>query len=76
MAQLFSLGHFALMKQLRSEIFAAAADKLEARSKIPGDKDDPKWLRRNARVYRKWAVKKEKAVEHKSIQKKRGITVR
>jgi hypothetical protein len=61
------------MKKLRSEIFAAAADKLEARSQIPGDKDDPKWLRRNARVFRQWAVKKEKAVEHKSIQKKRGV---
>jgi len=61
------------MKQPRSEIFAAAADELEARSQIPGDKDDPKWLRRNARVYRQWAAKKEKAVEHKSIQKKRSI---
>ena len=61
------------MKKLRSEIFAAAADKLEARSQIPGDKDDPNWLRRNARVFRKWAVKKEKAIEHKSIQKKRGV---
>jgi len=61
------------MKKLGSEIFAAAADKLEARSQIPGDKDDPKWLRRNARVFRQWAVKKEKAVEHKSLQKKRGI---
>jgi hypothetical protein len=60
------------MKQLRSEIFAAAADKLEARSKIPGDKDDPKWLQRNARVFRQWAVKKEKAIEHKSVQKKRA----
>jgi len=60
------------MKQLRSEIFAGIADKLETRSKIPGDKDDPKWLRRNARVFRQWAVKKEKAIEHKSVQKKRG----
>jgi len=61
------------MKQLRSEVLAAAAAKLEARSQIPTDKDDPKWLRRHARVYRQWAVKKEKAVEHKGIQKKRGI---
>jgi hypothetical protein len=61
------------MKQLRSEVLAAAADKLEARSKIPGDKDDPKWLKRVSRSYRRRAAKKEKAVEHKSIQKKRGI---
>jgi len=61
------------MKQLSSERLAATADKLDARSKIPGDKDDPKWLRRVARSYRQRAVKKEKAVEHKSIQKKRGM---
>ena len=61
------------MKQLRSEIFAAAADKLEARSKTLGDKDDPKWLRRIARGCRRRAVKKEKAFEHKSVQKKRGM---
>ena len=60
------------MNLLRSEIFAAAADKLEARSRITSDRDDPKWLRRHAKVYRQWAVKKEQAVEHKSIQKKRG----
>ena len=65
--------HFSLMKQLRSEIFTAAAEKLEARSKVPGDKDDPKWLRRNARVYRQLAVKKEKALLHKSLQKKPGL---
>ena len=61
------------MKQLRSEVLAATADKLEARSQIPSDTDDPKWLRRVARSCRRRAVKKEKAVEHKSIQKKRGI---
>ena len=58
------------MKTPRAEVFAAAADKLEARSKIPSDKDDPKWLRRNARVFRQWAAKKEKAVEHKQQQKR------
>ena len=52
---------------------AATADKLEARSKTPGDKDDPKWLRRIARGCRRRAVKKEKAFEHKSVQKKRGM---
>ena len=61
------------MKQLRAEIFAAAAEKLEVRSQTPGDKDDPNWLRRHARVFRKWAAKKEKAVEHKHLQKKRGM---
>ena len=60
------------MKTPRADIFAAAADKLEARSRIPSDKDDPKWLRRNARVFRQWAAKKEKAVEHKQHQKRRG----
>jgi hypothetical protein len=60
------------MKQPRSEVLAATADKLEARSQIPSDKDDPKWLKRVARSYRRRAVKKEKAFEHKSVQKKRG----
>jgi hypothetical protein len=61
------------MKQLRSEVLAATADKLEARSQIPSDKDHPKWLKRVAIKYRQKAVKKEKAVEHKSIQKRRVI---
>jgi hypothetical protein len=60
------------MKTPRAEFFAAAADKLEARSQIPSDKDDPKWLRRNARVFRQWAAKKEEADEHMQHQKRRS----
>jgi hypothetical protein len=59
------------MAKSRADTFAAAADKLEARSKTPSDKDDPKWLRRNAKVFRQWAAAKEKAFEHKTHQTKR-----
>jgi len=60
------------MEKSRAETFAAAADKLEVRSNTPSDKDDPRWLARNARVYRQWAVKKEEAIEHKQHQKRRN----
>jgi hypothetical protein len=62
------------MKTPRAEIFTAAAGKLETRSKNPSDKDEPKWLRRNARVFRQWAAKKENAFEHKQHQKRDSKT--
>jgi hypothetical protein len=58
---------------MRSEVLLASAAKLEARSMIPSDKDDPKYLRRNARKIRQWAKKKEKAFEHKRRQEKRSV---
>jgi len=62
------------MEKPRAEVFANAADKLEARSTTASDKDDPKWLQRSARVYRKWAAAKEKVFEYKQQQKKRKRT--
>jgi hypothetical protein len=61
------------MKQTRSERFATAAEKLEARSLDPRDKDAPGWLRKIASKFRLRAVKKERAIEHKRHQQKRSV---
>jgi hypothetical protein len=61
------------MKQTRAEKFAAIADKLEARSLDPRDKDAPGWLRKIAGKCRRRATKKERAIEHKQRQKKRDV---
>ena len=61
------------MKQTRAERFAAIADKLEARSLDPRDKDAPGWLRKIAIKCRQRATKKERAIEHKQHQERRGV---
>jgi hypothetical protein len=56
-----------------------AADKLEARAGDPKDRDDPKWLRREARQMRAYALKRaegriKKADERRKNVKRYGTT--
>jgi hypothetical protein len=59
------MGHF------KADELANRASKLDERSKLPLPGDHPKWLKRRAKVYRKWAAQKEKALEHKKHQENR-----
>jgi hypothetical protein len=59
------------MKQPLAEVMQAHADKLEARSNLPKDKDHAKWLKSAAKGLRKRAAAKAKAFAHKQHQKKR-----
>lgn len=52
--------------------FFASAQKLEDEAEERTSTDDPKWLRRQASKFRILARKREKGLEHKSAQKKRG----
>ena len=61
------------MKKPLAEVIEAHADKLEARSKRPNDKDHPKWLRSAADGWRRRAAARQKAFAHKQRQLKRKI---
>ena len=60
------------MSKFTAEELHALADQYESEIKNPNNTDDPKWLQRRADRLRTLATQKEKALEHKSIQKQKS----
>lgn len=55
-----------------ADAFSKIADELEAGAETSHSSDDPRWLKRKAGKFRAMARKREKGLEHKDVQKKRG----
>lgn len=60
-------------RALSSAEILVAADKLEARACDPKDRDDPKWLKREARYMRAYALKRAKARIKKADERRKNV---
>jgi hypothetical protein len=65
------LDGFSGMSKFTAEELHSFADQYESEINNPKNTDDPKWLQRRADKLRALAIQKEKALDHKSSQKKK-----